>query len=80
MLGAAAGSPAFLPLGDDSPAIDTANAAVCAAPPVNNTSQNGVTRPQDGNGDGSAICDIGSYEANDAIFADGFESGDISAW
>jgi hypothetical protein len=41
----------------DSPAIDAGNNAVCAAVPVNNSSQNGVTRPQ------GIYCDIGSYEA-----------------
>lgn len=39
-----------------SPAIDMGDDSVCAATPVNNTSQNGVTRPQ------GAHCDIGSYE------------------
>jgi CSLREA domain-containing protein len=40
-----------------SPAIDTGDDAQC--PP---SDQRGVPRPQDGNGDGEAICDIGSYE------------------
>ena len=44
-------------LSTSSPAIDRGDPAICAAYPVNNTSQNGVTRPQ-GSG-----CDIGSYEA-----------------
>jgi hypothetical protein len=39
-----------------SPAIDAGDDAVCAAPPVNNTSQNGVIRPV------GLHCDIGSYE------------------
>ena len=36
----------------------------------------------DADGDGSAICDIGSTEASLAapIFADGFESGDVRIW
>jgi CSLREA domain-containing protein len=43
-------------LGPGSPAIDAANDAVCAAPPVNNLDQRGVTRPQ------GAHCDIGAVE------------------
>ncbi|MCS6825495.1 MAG: hypothetical protein NZ553_02670 [Caldilinea sp.] len=34
--------------------------------PVNNQSQNGVTQPVDGAGNGSAVCDIGAYEAPEA--------------
>ena len=41
----------------NSPAIDTGDDAQC--PP---TDQRNVPRPQDGNGDGESICDIGSYE------------------
>ncbi len=40
-----------------SPAIDAGDNAHC--PP---TDQRGVNRPLDGNGDGLAVCDIGSYE------------------
>jgi hypothetical protein len=36
--------------------------AVCAAAPVNNEDQRGQPCPRDGNGDGSALCDIGAYE------------------
>jgi predicted outer membrane repeat protein len=61
--------PKLLPLGDyggntrtlalsaASPAIDTGANSVCAA-----TDQRGVNRPQDGNGDGSARCDSGTFE------------------
>ena len=45
-----------------SPAVDNGDNATCAAPPVNNLDQRGVTRPFDGNGDGVLTCDIGAYE------------------
>lgn len=58
-----------------SVALDAADADACAAAPISNLDQRGNVRPVDGNGDGSAICDIGSFEAADAdsIFADGFD-------
>ena len=39
-------------------------------------------RPQDGNGDGVAVCDSGAVEViyDGLPFSDGFESGDTSAW
>ena len=40
-----------------SPAIDAGGAAVCPG-----TDERGVGRPQDGNGDGTAVCDIGAVE------------------
>jgi hypothetical protein len=43
-----------------SPAIDAGDNDGCPA-----TDQRGVARPQDGNFDGTAICDIGAYEATD---------------
>lgn len=42
-----------------SPAIDAVTDGTCPPP---NTDQRGVTRPQDGNGDTGAACDIGSFE------------------
>lgn len=62
-LGALTGSPAYFPLNTGSSAIDAGDNAACASAPVSNASQNGVTRPADGNADGTAICDIGAYEA-----------------
>lgn len=52
--GGATPTMALLP---NSPAIDAAIDALCPA-----TDQRDVTRPQDGNADGSAICDVGAYE------------------
>ncbi|MBK8782302.1 MAG: CSLREA domain-containing protein [Anaerolineales bacterium] len=63
-LGALTGSPQYFPLTTGSSAIDTGSNAICAtATTTNNQSQNGLTRPMDGNGDSTATCDIGSYEA-----------------
>lgn len=59
LLGALTGSPAYFPLNAGSPAIDNGDDPICAAWPVNNQSQNGVTRPR------GAHCDIGSYELVD---------------
>ena len=44
-----------------SPAIDAGDDTL-----VYNTSQNGVARPQDGDGNNTAISDLGSYEVPDA--------------
>jgi hypothetical protein len=42
--------------------------------------QRGLLRPRDGDGDGHARCDRGAVELGAALFVDGFESGDTSAW
>jgi hypothetical protein len=60
-LGTATGSPAYFPLLSGSPAIDAGDDTKCAAAPVNNSSQNGVARPQ------GQQCDIGSFEYTPVI-------------
>jgi CSLREA domain-containing protein len=47
-------------LGAGSPALEAADDAVCAAPPVNGVDQREVTRPQ------GAACDIGAFEREPA--------------
>ncbi|BCW92568.1 MAG: hypothetical protein KatS3mg007_0462 [Thermoanaerobaculum sp.] len=72
-LGPLTGSPAYFPLVFPSAAIDAGDPTTCSNAPVSNQSQNGVTRPQDGDANGSAICDIGSFEAPAPV-------ADMSAW
>ncbi len=55
-LGTLTGSPAYFPLNAGSLALNAGDDTICAADPVNNTSQNGITRPQ------GSHCDIGSTE------------------
>ena len=45
-----------------SPAVDTGDDDGCPA-----TDQRGVSRPQDGDEDGTAICDVGAYELEPAV-------------
>jgi len=49
-------------LGAGSVAIDAGDNTTCAAAPVSNLDQRSVVRPQDGDGNGSSICDIGAFE------------------
>lgn len=45
-----------------SPAIDAGDNPTCAADPINNLDQRGSTRPLDGDGNLSVVCDMGAYE------------------
>lgn len=58
-LGAPIANPAYFPLAPWSVAIDAGTNAGCPA-----VDQRGVARPLDGDGDGLAACDVGSYEYN----------------
>ena len=58
-----------------SPAIDTGEAVGCPA-----ADQRGVMRPQDGDGDGTAVCDIGAYELAHIAVADVIVSGPLAGF
>jgi hypothetical protein len=65
-----------------SVAIDAGNDTYCTADPVYGVDQRGVTRPQDGNNDTIAVCDIGAFELQPAppcLFCDDFNAGSISS-
>jgi CSLREA domain-containing protein len=55
-----------LTLGAGSPAIDAGSNAVCTASSVAGMDQRGEVRPSDGDGDGTAQCDIGAVENDGA--------------
>ncbi len=61
----------------DSPAVDDPLGVIADCPTVDQRLQ---PRPVDGNGDSIVGCDAGAVEADELIFADGFESGDTLAW
>jgi CSLREA domain-containing protein len=73
-----------------SPVLDAGNPGGCVedidgdwltSPTPMSHDQRGFPRAADADGNGSAICDIGSVELSTSlIFADDFESGDLSAW
>ncbi len=50
-------------------AVDAIPSMECGS----NQDQTGKARPIDGDGDGTADCDVGAFEYNDVIFADGFD-------
>lgn len=66
--------PPFHPALATSPVID-GGARGC--PMVDE--QRGIPRPVDGDGDGIALCDMGSIEAG-GVYGNGFESGSTTAW
>ncbi|MBX3081060.1 MAG: hypothetical protein KF716_05455 [Anaerolineae bacterium] len=50
-----------------SPAIDAGNDTYCASVPVGGYDQRDFLRIVDGNGDGTAVCDIGAFELNASV-------------
>lgn len=62
-----------------SPALDTGDSTTCSS-----TDQRGLPRPQDGNGDGVAQCDLGAVEVSPVAPGDGngdnkIDAGDLTA-
>jgi predicted outer membrane repeat protein len=65
-----------------SPAIDAASPSApgSGGNACETTDQRGLTRPRDGNGDGSAICDIGAYELQSPIVLTAQQILELKAW
>ena len=69
LLGPLTGSPAYHSLKTNSPALDAGGSAVeGGVPNCALVDQIGTPRPIDGNGDGTAICDIGAIEVPIQVF------------
>ncbi len=71
--------------GPASPAVDGGSPSGCpdAAGNPLTVDQRGHLRPEDGDGDGQAVCDIGSVEIMESekrLFFDGFELGNTWMW
>lgn len=62
----------YYPLTASSPAVDAGNNSVCAASPVNNIDQRGVSRPLNG------VCDIGAVEFVPAATTDVNDDGAVT--
>jgi len=62
-LGYQGGVNSVFPLVLGSPAIDAGDNSTCTAAPVSNLDQRGSPRTEDGDGNGTVECDMGSYEA-----------------
>ena len=65
-----------------SPAIDAANPSApgSGGNACETTDQRGLTRPRDGNNDGSAICDMGAYELQSPIVLTAQQILELKAW
>ena len=62
-------------LRENSSAIDAGDPSSCPT-----TDQRGILRPIDGDGDDTAVCDIGAYEFGDRLYAIPGSSGNCLSW